>query len=74
MERVECPHCETSYTLKRAGLHSSEPVEIRALIACTVCKEQFSVAIEHEKKTQGFVARILRRPKPATKTITVTKA
>lgn len=45
MIRIECPHCQTSYTAQRCGLPFEEGMEVRADIKCQTCAQVFHAAL-----------------------------
>ena len=41
MTRVECPTCQTSYTLERLGLKPVKEEKLIFTVVCPVCREAF---------------------------------
>lgn len=71
--RIECPHCETSYTAERCGLALTGTEKAKATIACGLCKEVFDVVVMPREVTKeqplGWFAKYILRQKPEVVTV-----
>lgn len=73
--RVECPHCATSYTLDRLGLAGANDARpITANVACPICKKTFALSVkptveQHIVSEPGWFARNVMRRKPVTEEV-----
>jgi hypothetical protein len=71
--RVQCPYCETSYTVERLGLTPPADQEkgVQGTVICVLCEQSFNFSIRAEvievrTEPQGWVDWALRRPAKTT--------
>ncbi len=60
MKRIECPNCETQYTIKRMGLPTPIVSQISTVI-CSVCGESYDITFSKNLFTRRLKAHTILR-------------